>query len=182
MSAAPVADRLVEVITDLGVDVDERYTYGSGCVVGGRTVLTSAHVVAGAQHVEVRNLNKQIFTARHDPRFIGDPGGWRSDGSAGPDLALIFIEDSTWVDVPRVGYGQINRNHSNGGPVDRGRAIGFPWFAERQRSTAVRSLVEVGGCIPLLSLNPPCDFWVAGVQRAGLGVWCWAGSAGVGAC
>lgn len=61
MSAAPVADRLVEVITDLGVDVDERYTYGSGCVVGGRTVLTSAHVVAGAQHVEVRNLNKQIF-------------------------------------------------------------------------------------------------------------------------
>ena len=151
MSAAPVADRLVEVITDLGVDVDERYTYGSGCVVGGRTVLTSAHVVAGAQHVEVRNLNKQIFTARHDPRFIGDPGGWRSDGSAGPDLALIFIEDSTWVDVPRVGYGQINRNHSNGGPVDRVRAIGFPWFAERQRSTAVRSLVEVGGCIPLLS-------------------------------
>ena len=43
MSAVPLAERVVEVIADDGEGADPRYRYGSGCIVGGRTVLTAAH-------------------------------------------------------------------------------------------------------------------------------------------
>ena len=51
----PLAARVVEVIADRGATAHPRYRYGSGCIVAGRTVLTAAHVVAGAASVQVRD-------------------------------------------------------------------------------------------------------------------------------
>jgi hypothetical protein len=73
---------LVEVIADRGEAAAARYRYGSGCIVVGRTVLTAAHVVAGARRVQVRDPQKRMYSATVDPRFVGDANG------PGPDLAL----------------------------------------------------------------------------------------------
>jgi hypothetical protein len=54
MSSVPLSARVVEVIADRGEGCSPRYRCGSGCIVTGRTVLTAAHVVAGAVSVVVR--------------------------------------------------------------------------------------------------------------------------------
>ena len=146
MAPWPLADRVVEVIADRGPASPERYSYGSGCIVAGRTVLTSAHVVAGAQQVWLRRVDKTELAASLDPAFVGDPAG-----IGAPDLALVRIDEESWTDAPRLGLGRIDRDHPSGGPVEGGRAVGYPWFAQRERATVVRGLVDVSGQIPLLS-------------------------------
>ena len=44
-------------------------------IVCGRTVLTAAHVVAGAVSVEVRDPGKRKYKASLDPEFVGDSHG-----------------------------------------------------------------------------------------------------------
>ncbi len=83
----PLAERVVEVIADLGAERADRYRYGSGCLVGGATVLTAAHVVAGATAITVRDAGKRSYAARTDPGFVGEMAG------PGPDLALVDIVD-----------------------------------------------------------------------------------------
>ena len=65
MGAVPLAARLVEVIADQGA---ERYMYGSGCIVRGRTVLTAAHVVAEAVRVQIRDPYKRLYSASSTSR------------------------------------------------------------------------------------------------------------------
>lgn len=67
----PLADRIVEVIADLGEAAGPRYRYGSGCIVRGHTVLTAAHVVVGAQAVQVRRPDKVLRPTRVDWDFVG---------------------------------------------------------------------------------------------------------------
>ena len=86
MAPVPLRARVVEVIADLGDSARERYRYGSGFIVRGGTVLTAAHVVAGAVSVSVRDPDKRMIPASADPRFTGDVHG------PGPDLALIEID------------------------------------------------------------------------------------------
>ena len=123
MASASLAARLVEVIADRGESAAERYVYGSGCIVRGRTVLTAAHVVAGAQTVQVRDPNKRMYSATVDPRFVGDANG------PGPDLALVEIDDPA-VDLAPIGLAQVDRDGSTDDPVERCHAVGYPWFAE----------------------------------------------------
>lgn len=85
MAPLPLAARVMEVIADRGEDCTPRYRSGSGCLIAGRTVLTSAHVVAGAVSVTVRGPDKVARQAALDFRFIGDVDG------PGPDLALVEI-------------------------------------------------------------------------------------------
>jgi WD40 repeat protein len=136
-----LAARLVEVITDQG---GSRYRYGSGCIVSGRTVLTAAHVVAGAERVRVRDPHKRLYSATMDPSFVGDVNG------PGPDLALLEIDDPA-VDLPPIGLGRVNRNGPTDEPVERCHAIGYPWFAETRSPTAVRDTVDAIGVVPVLS-------------------------------
>jgi hypothetical protein len=125
-----LAERVVAVTADHGPGVKSRYSYGSGCIVYGRTVLTAAHVVQGAQRVWVRRADITKFEASLDPDFTGDPGGWLPDGSAGPDLTLVTINDEC-VDLPRLGLARVDRDHP-GGVLDRAQAVGYPWFGERK--------------------------------------------------
>ena len=71
MVAVALAARVVEVITDLGAVGGSRYRYGSGCIVCGRTVLTAAHVVAGAVSVVVRDPDKRAYAANGGPAVRG---------------------------------------------------------------------------------------------------------------
>lgn len=133
MWSAPLADRVVEVIADLGASVSPRYRYGSGCLVAGRTVVTAAHVVAGAGSVRVRDPRKFVWEARLDPAFVGDVEG------PGPDLALIELVDTadtggifTVVDMPAMALAAVDRDSPTGDPVERCHVVGYPEFMERR--------------------------------------------------
>ena len=112
MAPWPVVDRVVEVIADRGDDPSGRYSYGSGFVVAGSTVLTSAHVVAGAKDVWLRRVDKTELKARLDPAFVGDPAGEKA-----PDLALVDITDGMVAGGSWGWAGAAERNHPSGGPV-----------------------------------------------------------------
>ena len=140
----PLADRVVEVIADLGESVKPRYRYGSGLIVRGRAVLTAAHVVAEAANVQVRDPEKNLYRASVDPRFVGDPAG------PAPDLALVEIEDEG-VDLPQLGLARVNRDSPTADPVERCHAIGYPWFAETPSPRTTRETVDAMGLVPVLS-------------------------------
>jgi hypothetical protein len=146
LAAVPLADRVVEVIADLGEGVEERYRYGSGCIVAGSTVLTAAHLVAGAATAKVRDTKKREYATRLDPRFIGDVDG------PGPDLALVEIDDPAFeADLPPIGLGAVDRDSPTAEPVERCHAVGYPWFAEAPSPNSVRDTVDAMGAVPVLS-------------------------------
>jgi WD40 repeat protein len=142
----PLADRVVEVIADLGEEASPRYRYGSGCVVAGRTVLTSAHVIAGAIRVWVRLTSKVTYVALVDPLFIGDVDG------PGPDLALIELPDP-FVPLPPMKLATVDRTTSSGTVVEGCHAIGYPEFMEHRTAdgAVLRETVDAYGHVPVLS-------------------------------
>jgi hypothetical protein len=140
---------LVEVIADRGESAARRYVYGSGCIVRGRTVLTAAHVVAGALSVQVRDPHKRdpkkrMYSATVDPRFVGDADG------PGPDLALVEINDPT-MNLSPMELARVDRDGPRDEPVERCHAIGYPRFAETPSPTPMRDTVDAIGVIPVLS-------------------------------
>jgi WD40 repeat protein len=146
--SVPLAARVVEVIAEWGAAGVSRYRYGSGCIVRGRTVLTAAHVVAGAASVVVRGPDKREYSATLDPRFVGDIDG------PGPDLALLEIDDPAFTeDLPAIGLAAVDRDSNSAEPVERCHVVGYPWFAEtRSRTrTAIRDTVDAIGIVPVLS-------------------------------
>ena len=137
-----VSERVVEVIADLGQGAERRYQYGSGCIVRGRTVLTAAHILAGAQAVQIRRLDKRLRAARVDRKFVG--------GGIGPDLALIDIDDEE-ISLDPIELGMVVRESPVAAPIEACHAVGYPWFAETPSPSAVRDTVDAWGHIPLLS-------------------------------
>jgi WD40 repeat protein len=146
LSELPLADRVVEVIADLGEAAHPRYRYGSGSIVTGRTVLTAAHVVEGAVSVTVRDPGKIMREAALDPGFVGDVDG------PGPDLALVEITDPR-IDVPAMGLAAVDRDSVSGDPVERCHAVGYPAFMERKTADGdpFRETVDAFGQVPVLS-------------------------------
>lgn len=142
MKAPSLGDRVVEVIAHYGEHPHHRY--GSGCVVAGSTVLTAAHVVTGAQSVQVRDPTKELLAATLDERFVGDPNG------PGPDLALVTIDTPT-SNLPAIPLGMVDRDSTDAEPVERCHAFGYPWFAERPSPDAVRETVDAYGYVSVLS-------------------------------
>ena len=146
MPPVPLAARVVEVIADLGLSASSRYRYGSGCIVGGRTVLTAAHVVADAMSVVIRDPDRREHKATVDPRLVGDVDG------PGPDLALLEVSDPAFVgDLPPIKLARVDRDNANGEPVERCHAVGYPWFAETPSPKAIRDTVDAIGVVPVLS-------------------------------
>jgi len=146
VSPTPLAERVVEVIADLGEGQSLRHRYGSGCIVAGRTVLTAAHVVTGAVRVQVRDAHKVLSDATLNPKFVGDTDG------PGPDLALIEI-NTPGIDLPPMVFAAVDRDSPTGDPVERCHAIGYPTFMERKTPDGVliRDTVDACGQVPVLS-------------------------------
>jgi hypothetical protein len=145
MRTVPLAARVVEVIADLGDSAAERYRYGSGFIVRGGTVLTAAHVVAGAVSITVRDPDKRMFPASADPRFTGDADG------PGPDLALIEIDDPD-PGLPPAGLARVDRDSPTGEPVRDCQVIGYPAFMEQDTPDGgqVRETADASGHVPVL--------------------------------
>ena len=156
MEVVPLQDRMVEVIADLGESTHPRYRYGSGCIVLGGTVLTAAHVVAGARDVKVRDPSKVLHPATLDQRFVGDPDG------PGPDLALVTLTSPT-VDLPPIPLAMVNRASTDAEPVERCQAIGYPEFAKR----LMRDTADAFGYVPVLSnlVSGLLSLYVSGPPR-----------------
>lgn len=137
-----LADRVVEVICDLGTSASPRYRYGSGCIVSGRTVLTAAHTVTGAATVWVRGRDKLRRGARVDPAYVGDPES--------VDLALVELdEDTGFAPLPAA---VVDRSGAVPEVIDRCHTVGYPAFKERTtQGAAVRDTVGVAGHISVLA-------------------------------
>jgi hypothetical protein len=146
VGSVPLADRLVEVIADRGEAAAERYRYGSGCIVVGRTVLTAAHVVTDAVRVTVRDPDKVRHEAALDLEFIGDVSG------PGPDLALVEIKDAL-INVPAIGLAAVNRDSPTGDPVKDCHVVGYPAFMEQNTpdGSQIRETADAFGYVPVLS-------------------------------
>lgn len=142
MRGVSLAARIVEVIADLGQGATPRFRYGSGCIVRGRTVLTAAHVITGAPVVQVRHPDKLLRRASVDSDFVG--------GGAGPDLALLEIQDDT-IDLAPMDLAMVDRDSPTAKPVQGCHAVGYPWFAEKPSPSTVRDTVDACGHIPVLS-------------------------------
>ena len=88
LPVVPLRERVVEIEAALGAGPGERYRYGSGFRLGGRLVLTAAHVVAGAAAgITVRGPDKVPHPARVVDGLAGDPDT--------VDLALLELCDQT---------------------------------------------------------------------------------------
>ena len=142
--AVPVRQRVVEVEADLGEDSDPRYRYGSGLLVGGRTVLTAAHAVIGAVAVTVRRSDKLPWSAELDGALIGEADRL--------DLALLVVPD---LEEPfsHLRVATVDRDTSAGDQkIDGCWSVGYPLFEEVARDGgAVRETAQVFGQIPPLS-------------------------------
>jgi hypothetical protein len=147
LAEVPLTARIVEVLADRGEGQSPRYRVGSGCIVAGRTVLTAAHVVAGAIGVQVRDPGKVLHPAVLDPAFVGDVDG------AGPDLALVQITDPDAGELLPMGLAAVDRDSAAGDPVEQCHVIGYPQFMERSAAdgSRVRDTVDAVGHIPVLS-------------------------------
>ncbi|MFD0433311.1 trypsin-like peptidase domain-containing protein [Streptomyces chartreusis] len=136
-----LADRVIEVISDFGPSASPRYRYGSGCVMAGRTVLTAAHAVMGAETVWVRGRDKRRRAARVDPSYIGNPES--------VDLALIELDEDTGF--PALMAAAVDRSSAVPEVIDRCHTVGYPSFKERTtKGAVVRDTVGVGGHISVL--------------------------------
>ncbi len=143
MSAIPIRRRVVKVKADRGSAQKPRRRYGSGFLVGGRRVLTAAHVVEGTVSVTVQGVDRISLEADLSTALIGDPRGL--------DLTLMEVPDAE--DLPNVPIAVVDRDVVTGGVVEGCWSIGYPSFQEVKRGESrwLRETVQVGGFIPPLS-------------------------------
>jgi formylglycine-generating enzyme required for sulfatase activity len=126
--------RVVEVIADLGSDQKPRHRYGSGLLIGGRSVLTSAHVVVGAAEVVVRRPDKSEMRADLATALIGEPDPRKVDLAI---LEIPEIEELPFIRIARVG-----RNTAIATFIEGCAAVGYPAFQEVTRDLGGRSIRE----------------------------------------
>jgi formylglycine-generating enzyme required for sulfatase activity len=145
-----VADRrrIVEIIADLGEGQTPRWRYGSGFLIGGREVLTSAHVVHNARAVRARSTDKASLAADLEHALVGeaDPHGL--------DLAVLTLPDAE--PLPYMPIAVVNRDSPIGVFIEGCAAVGYPLFQEAARGSEVRQIREtaqvLGRIAPLSGL------------------------------
>ena len=119
--------RAVEVLHDRGpAGGENRWTGGSGYLIGSRLVLTVAHNVdyrrdlGGDEQLLVRTIDGIVLAAR--VVLVGDEG-------SRADLALLEISDPGFgEDLPLVTFARVDRDSPV--PVTGCWAVGFPRFGE----------------------------------------------------
>jgi hypothetical protein len=137
----PLRERVVEVEAALGTGSAEQYRYGSGFRLGGRLVLTAAHVVVGntAAGITVRGPDKVPHPARVVDGLAGDPDT--------VDLALLELCDEV-VELPALPVAAVDRDVPVPVPVEGCWAVGYPLFQEVELAAGVvRETVQVWGMI-----------------------------------
>ncbi len=141
LPVVPLRERVVEIEAAVGTGLAARYRYGSGFRLGGRLVLTAAHVVAGAAAagIVVRGPDKVPHLARVVDGLAGDPDT--------VDLALLELRDQA-AELPAQPVAAVDRNAPVPVPVEGCWAVGYPLFQEILSSTGVvRETAQVWGMI-----------------------------------
>src|SRR5215471_9234071 len=123
--AVPARWRVVEIIANLSEGHASQWRYGSGLLIGGRQVLTAAHVVVGAADVRIRLPDKSSMGALLDTALIGTPD------ARGLDMALLEVPDAD--ELPHVRIALVNRDVATGEFVEGCAAVGYPAFKEVER-------------------------------------------------
>jgi len=141
LPVVPLRERVVEIEAALGTGSAGRYRYGSGFRLGGRLVLTAAHVVAGnaAARITVRGPDKVPHPARVVDGLAGDPDTM--------DLALLEICDEV-AELPSPPVAVVDRDAPVPAPVEGCWAVGYPLFQEIESAAGtVRETAQVWGMI-----------------------------------
>ena len=141
LPVVPLRERVVEIEVALGTGRAERYRYGSGFRLGGRRVLTAAHVVAGAAGagIMVRGPDKAPHPARVVDGLAGDPDT--------VDLALLELCDQT-AELSAPPVAAVDRDAPVPVPVEGCWAVGYPLFQEVESAAGVvRETAQVWGMI-----------------------------------
>ncbi len=122
-------NRAVEVLHDRGPAIPEavdRWTAGSGYLIGGRLVLTAAHTVDYRQEL---GDNAQLLVRTIGGSEFAAQVVLVSDEASQIDLALLEISDSRFDELlPPVSFARVNRDSA--APVSGCWAVGFPRFGE----------------------------------------------------
>jgi hypothetical protein len=142
----PARQRVVEVIADLGIGQSPRWRYGSGLLIGGRQLLTSAHVVVDAVEVTIRWPDKSSLPAVLENALIGEPDARRLD------MALLDVPGAD--DLPPVPLALIDRTVPISARIEGCAVVGYPQWAEIHRDPhglSIRETAQVLGHIPPLS-------------------------------
>src|SRR6266508_5440160 len=139
----PLRQRVVEVIADLGETRTPRWRYGSGLLIGGRQVLTAAHVVADAVAVTLCGPDKVALPADLGSALVGDPDRL--------DLALLAVPAARAL--PDVDVALVDQDVTTGEVIENCWAVGYPSFQEvtRDASGSVRETAQIWGWILPLS-------------------------------
>jgi len=181
LPVVPLRERVVEIEAALGTGPVKRYRYGSGFRLGGRLVLTAAHVVAGAAAagIVVRGPDKVPHPARVVDALAGDPGM--------VDLALLELGDQSSV-LPAPLVAAVDRDAPVPVPVEGCWAVGYPLFQEVRSAAGVvaRETAQVWGMIlpaenlvgGLLSLQVTSAPRALPPQQEALGESQWSGMSG----
>ena len=141
LPVVPLRERVVEIEAARGTGRAERYRYGSGFRLGGRLVLTAAHVVAGAAAagIVVRGPDKVPYPARVVDGLAGDPDT--------VDLALLELCDQA-AELPAPPVAAVDRDAQVPVPVEGCWAVGYPLFQEIPSAAGVvRETAQVRGMI-----------------------------------
>lgn len=123
--------RAVAVICERGAPAGSqasRFSVGSGYLIGGRRVLTAAHVVEGAN--ADRTVVRLVSGTEHPAR----------PASVGPaaDLALLEVTDPAFgPGPPPVAFGRVDRHTDD--LIERCSAVGFPSFKQKRGFGTPRS-------------------------------------------
>ena len=184
LPVVPLRERVVEIEAALGTGLAGRYRYGSGFRLGGRLVLTAAHVVAGAAAagIMVRGPDKVPHPARVIDGLAGDPDA--------VDLALLELGDQA-AGLPAPPVAAVDRNAPVPVPVEGCWAVGYPLFQEiRSAARVVRETAQVWGMIlpgenlvgELLSLHVTSAPRELPPQQEALGESPWSGMSGAAVC
>ena len=180
LPVVPLRERVVEIEAALGTGRAERFRYGSGFRLGGRLVLTAAHVVAGAAAagITVRGPDKVPHPAQVVDGLAGDPDT--------VDLALLELCDQA-AELPAPPVAAVDRDAPVPVPVDGCWAVGYPLFQEIPSGAGVvRETAQVWGMIlpaenlvgGLLSLQVTSAPRALPPQQEALGESQWSGMSG----
>ena len=180
LPVVPLRERVVEIEATLGTELAEPYQYGSGFRLGGRLVLTAAHVVAraAAAGITVRGTDKVPHPARVVDGLMGDPDT--------VDLALLELCDQS-AELPAPPVAAVDRDAAVPVPVEGCWAVGYPLFQEVESATGVvRETAQVWGMIlpgenmvgELLSLHVTSAPRALPPRQEALGESQWSGMSG----
>ncbi|MFF4427088.1 trypsin-like peptidase domain-containing protein [Streptomyces sp. NPDC001549] len=133
--------RFVDLQVDLG---QGNFRYGSGLLLDGSKILTSAHVITGAEEINVRRPGRESQVASFEPVLVGDTEGF--------DVALLTVLGAP-EKIPGIAVARLKRDATADTLMSDCWTVGYPSLqnVERSEGWTRRDTKWLKGYIPPLS-------------------------------